>query len=464
MKKDSADLSESEALFREEALHGDIFHIILKTCIPLVIYECVTLVFALFDTAISAYLGEDCVSTTAYISQITFLIGSVGLGLSVGCSIILGNYCGSGQFKKMKQTISTSYFICALFSLPFLSILINPSAILRLLGATENIICIGYNYFRIELIAKVFSYFTALYLVIERTRGNTRRIMVLNIAIIIIKLSLSALFVFIMGKGLVSLAIASLTSIIILFIGSIFFLRNSATFSFSISEITFEKDIFAAIIKTSLPIIFEQVSLYAGKIIINSMSISYGELAVGALGVSNNLGGIGVSPQMGIQEGSISIISQNVGAGNAQRVHRIFRAVLLIMIASSLISLTLVVLFFDKLIGVYSTGNYAFGELIAIIYRYEMLGFIPLGISSAICSLLYAYKKTIATFIINLSRVFLLRIPVLYFLQHFTTLGIKSLGIVMLTSNGGILLISIIIAQIYLKKVLSIRDFVPNCR
>ena len=69
------------------------------------------------------------------------------------------------------------------------------------------------------------------------------------------------------------------------------------------------------------------------------------------------------------------------------------------------------------------------------IYRMEALGTIPLGASAAVMAFLYGYGKTKLTLLLNFSRVFVFRIPVLWGLQHFTDLGNVSAGIVMAVSN-----------------------------
>ena len=60
------------------------------------------------------------------------------------------------------------------------------------------------------------------------------------------------------------------------------------------------------------------------------MSTVYGSWTVGALGISNNIGGITTNPQNGFQEGGSSIISQNLGAGRPKRALLAFRWVLYI--------------------------------------------------------------------------------------------------------------------------------------
>ena len=73
--------------------------------------------------------------------------------------------------------------------------------------------------------------------------------------------------------------------------------------------------------------------------------------------------------------------------------------------------------------------------MIALVYRYEALGAVPLGFNAAVMALLYGLGKTKLTLILNFSRVFVFRIPVFWFLQHCTNVGEASVGIVMMVSN-----------------------------
>ena len=156
---------------------------------------------------------------------------------------------------------------------------------------------------------------------------------------------------------------------------------------------------------------------------------------MGALGISNNLGGIATNPQNGFQEGGSAIISQCLGAGETERALKAFRCILIVCLGIGAFFMTLTLLFLDSISGLFAGGNPAFQEMICSIYRMEALGAIPLGANAAVMALLYGFGKTKVTLLINFSRVFVFRIPVLWALQTFTTLGDVSLGIVMAVSN-----------------------------
>ena len=85
--------------------------------------------------------------------------------------------------------------------------------------------------------------------------------------------------------------------------------------------------------------------------------------------------------------------------------------------------------------------------MIVSIHRWEMLGYITLGINSATLALLLGYGYTKLTLLLNVARVFLFRVPVLWYLQRFTELGTEAVGITMMVSNicSGVSAIAVVI-------------------
>ena len=199
-------------------------------------------------------------------------------------------------------------------------------------------------------------------------------------------------------------------------------------------------------IARSWPVITEKALFSFGKTIVNSMCTLYGDTMVGAMGVSNNLGGITTNPQNGYQEGAASVISQNLGAKKYKRVLEAFHAVLIInMILGAVIS-SLELWQLDALAGLFDSGSIEFHNMIMTVYRFEALGAVPLGINASVMALLYGLGETKLTLVINLARVFVFRIPVFWFLQNFTSFKEASVGIVMMVSNISVAVLSSCIA------------------
>ena len=200
--------------------------------------------------------------------------------------------------------------------------------------------------------------------------------------------------------------------------------------------------------KLSVPVIVEKMAFSLGKVVVNSMSTVYGTLTVGALGISNNIGGITTNPQNGFQEGASAIISQNLGAGKKKRALKAFWCVLVMNLILSVILMSASLLCLHQIADLFANGDHEFAGRIMEIYRMEALGTIPLGASAAVMAFLYGYGKTKLTLLLNFSRVFVFRIPVLWGLQHFTDLGNVSAGIVMAVSNIMTAVMSLVIFAI----------------
>ncbi len=432
-----AELNSRDRRYLEASLNAPMWKVVLKIGTPLALYQALAIVFTILDTMMASHISKESVSAVAYLAQLNLFLSSVGGGLAVGSGIRISLAYGEGDYTMVRRRVSSLYAISLGVGLVMLgAILPFTGGFLRLAGTPEELIAVGSQYFVVQLFVMVVNFLNGVYIAVERARGNARRIFLLNIAMLVVKLSLTALFVYVLNGGLTSIAVASLCSELCLFAFAVrFSLVGDSAFSFSPRAVSFSRAVTAPMIRQSLPVIAEKALFAFGKTIVNAMCTVYGPLMVGAMGVSNNLGGITTNPQNGFQQGSSAIISQNYGAGKYRRVLEAFyaTAVVNMLIGAVISGLELWQLRF--LSGLFDGGSEDFRAMIAQVYRFEALGAVPLGFNAAVMALLYGLGETQLTLLLNVSRVFVFRIPVFWALQHWTSLGEKSVGIVMMVSN-----------------------------
>ncbi|MCM1112386.1 MAG: MATE family efflux transporter [Muribaculum sp.] len=449
-----AELTGRDANFREESLNGSLWKVLLSVGLPLALYQSLNQLFKILDTMMASHIGSQSVSAVAYLSQISIFLSSIGAGLAVGSGIKISRAYGEGDYRMVKQRVSSLYAICVAVGLAIL-VCIFPfvEGFLALAGTPEALIAEGSAYFRVELVCLVVQVFNGVYICVERARGNSKKIMYLNFMVIAVKLGLTAFFVYGLAGDLVMISWASLISQALLALfGVAGSLKDSDNaFGFSWKAVTFQRAVVGPMVSQSFPVMVEKMAFAFGKTVVNAMSVAYGELTVGALGVSNNLGGINTNPQNGIQEGGAAIISQNMGAGKPERAVAAFWRVLALNVIIGAFFMTLTLLLLDPLAGLFDGGDPVFHRMIMEVYRYEALGAVTLGINSAVMSLLYGLGRTKMTLVINFSRVFIFRIPVLWALQRFTALGAESVGIVMLVSNVSVGVVAAIVGAVVIR-------------
>lgn len=445
-------VSKKDEAFRQYALTGSPLKVILTSCAPLALFQALQSIFTILDAMMASHIGSEAVSAVACLKQITLMITALGGGLAVGGCIKISEAYGRGDYEAVRHRVATVYAMAVGVSVVIVVTLI-PFAVpfLRLLQTPDELIQAGVGYFRIEILTLVISFFNTVYLAIERSRGHAKRILVLNMVIIVVKLSLSALFVYVIRGDLVSLAVATLVGQVLLLCYAIWtMIRDEGAFRFSVKNIRMKKDTTLPILNLAYPVSAEKVLFAAGKVVVNAMSGLYGGLTVGALGVSNNIGGLTTSWHMGFNDGAAPLISQNRGAGKYKRTLQMFWRLLMIDVIIGVVGLALVSAFLPWIAQVFAQSkaefDQTFCDMIVSIHKWEMLGYITLGVNSATIALLLGYGYTKLTMLLNVARVFAFRVPVLWFLQKFTAMGAEAVGVTMMVSNVCVGLTAVVVA------------------
>ncbi len=449
-----AELTERDRRYLERSLNGPVWKVVLSVGAPLALYQELAMIFTVMDTMMAAHISKESVSAVANLAQVNLTLTAVGGGLAVGAGIQISRAYGEGDLELVRKRVSSLYALSLSVGLAMLA-LILPFTVqfLRLAGTPEELIAVGSRYFMVQMFVMVFNFLNNVYIAVERARGNAKRIFVLNILVILVKLSLTAFFVYILRSGLVMVAVASLCSELAMFAFALHFsLAGENAFSFSAKAVTLQGRVTAPMVTQSLPVIAEKALFAFGKTIVNSMCTVYGAVMVGAMGVSNNLGGVTTNPQNGFQQGASAIISQNFGAGKYSRVLRAFYVTIAVNVLMSAVITGIEILNLDLLASLFDSGSSEFHRMITMVYRFEAYGAIPLGINAAVLALLYGLGKTKLTLVLNFSRVFLFRIPVFWFLQNFTDLGEASVGIVMMVSNISVTVMAVSVAAVVIAR------------
>ena len=457
-------VSKKDEQFRDFALNGSPMRVLLSTCMPLALFQALQSIFKTLDTLMASHIGADEVSAVAALSQITLMITALGAGLAVGGCIKISEAYGRGDYEAVRTRVATVYAMAVAVSI-VVAVMLIPFApqFLRLLRTPENLIEAGVGYFRIEILTLVINFFNTVYIAIERSRGHAKKILNLNLVIVLVKLALSAVFVYVLNGGLVLIAIATLAGQTLLLGYALYSMsRDDGAFRFSFRNIRWKKQTVGPILNLSYPVTAEKVLFAAGKVVVNSMSGLYGGLTVGALGISNNIGGLTTSWHMGFTDGAAPLISQNRGAGKYKRTLQIFYCLLALDVVVGIVGLALVSQTLPWLAEIFAKSKNSFDQdfcdMIVEIHRWEMLGYVTLGINSATMALLLGYGYTKLTMLLNVARVFIFRVPVLWAFQQFTSVGPEAVGMTMVISNVCTGLTAVAVAIPVVLKIRKMKD------
>ena len=446
---------EKELERRDFILNANPYRVIFSIALPLVFYSSLSQIFQFIDTLIAANMSSSVISTVSFISQIHSMLTALTSGLALGGGIIISRSFGSGDMRAVREKISTLFFLVLFIGGAILALVVPfAEPFLRFMRMPADLLKEGVPYFILEMIGLIFLFINTVYISIEKSRGNTKKIFLYNMCVLSIKTSMNIFFVKVLHGNMFMLPISTICAQGFLTIIALINLTSKKNpFQISIKACRFKKDFLFPLTSLALPVFLEKFVFSFGKVLVNSMCAFYGSTVVGALGVSNRLGGLSTNPPSGFQEAETAIISQNLGAKNVKRALGAFYRVFLINLVLSCVIFILTGVFKEQIIELFAKGDPVFADEVRKIYSYERLDAILVSMNTSVMGLLYGFGKTKISMVRNMVRLFIYRIPSLFIMMHLN-IGLEAVGIAMLISNSLTGLTSAIVAVVFIRKLL----------
>lgn len=444
---------------RRNVLTGNIFKAIIYIMAPLFFYQLIINFYNLIDQMMVSSINSESVSAVATISQIKNLISSIGSGLAAGGTLVVARLYGAGRVDEARKNANVMFTMASVVCLIIIAIMVPFSnQILSLAKVPDELIKISSSYFKLQLFEQVLIVFNSIFISLEKAKCNTKIIFISNIVIMILKLSLNSLFIYgFKTTNLVYVELASLLSqLAMLVIGCFYLFSKNNIFRINIKELSLKWQNVKKIIVISFPLFLGRFVMSFGKVTVNAMCGVYGALTVGALGISNNLGGVVTGPCLAIEETESTMISQNLGNRNMRRCLKIFGVNAIIsFVWATLGFLFIRVIFQDEIIRLFNLSNQSaeFEQMIKDIFYYDCLTIPALAINYVILGILYGYGQTFLATVNNLLRI-ATRIISLWVLQtYFPEIGAEAAGISMGISNIIIAVFAVIFFIIFIIKI-----------
>ena len=462
-KEPTMQISDKEIKKRDFILHGNLWKVVLSIFIPLFIFSIIKYVYGIVDTIMCTGISKEAVNAVGALAQVNNMVSAIGMGLSTGGSILIAKQIGKNNYKRARELTTTVFTYTVIIGVAT-CVLVIPFAkpVLRALGITEESIDVGTNYFIISLISQAVIMFNTVFMGVEKAKGSTVLITALNFVVVLIKIGLTALFLYQWNlKSMTYVALATLIANLLLTIYIVIHLLNKKyIFNFSHKDIDFKKVTFKKLAHICTPVFFGKFVFALGKVVVNSMAASYSNDVVGALNISNTMGGSITSPIMSVTDSTSSIISQNIGGGNIKRAINTFYIGLVLTVGIGVIGVVILTIFNTPITMFFARNagseqeQIAFAENISMVFFYEKMGIITLGINASVMGLLYGFGYTMVGMVLNIARVFLFRIPSFLFCKDIFKIsdGYVASGIAMGFSNIAIGIVAIVTAIIVISR------------
>ncbi len=372
---------------------------------------------------------------------VNFIVSFSG-GFSMAGTSFVAQHHGAGEEDMVGEAIGQTILISMFISV-FLGILgfFLTDDIVRWMGASEELFPFAAVFMKTIFLATPFTYGFNVYSSLLRGYGDTVTPMRLSIYSVILNVVLDPLLIFGLGVfpslGVFGAALATLISRGIFTVYA-FYLLISGKNGIKLKPSNFipKPDRIFQIIKMGLPLGFSQSVQAIGLIVVMAIITSFGNFTLAAYGIGTRYNSLAIMVAMGISMASAAIVGQNLGAGKTKRAEQTVVATIalntVIMVGISIFF----VLFRYPLIGLF-TGD---RQVIKIGANFLLIVPFFLPFFAIMQSFIAAFNgsgHTLSSMWMMLSRLWTMRIPLVYLLGWTLMLGYSGVWWAIGLSNLG---------------------------
>jgi len=408
---------------REKLLgEKEIPKLLLKFSIPAIVGM---LVNALYNFVDMVFIGQGVGPLGIAGVRIGFPLIVIGMAFSmligIGANSLISIRLGQKR-KEDAELILGNAFVTMIAIGAVLTILglVFMEPLLKLFGASQDVMPYAKGYFRIILFGVIFQMIGMGMNNFIRGEGNPKTAMLTMLIGAVINTILDPIFIFAFGWGIEGAALATILSLIIsaLWVLYYFFFGNSLL-KIRKPNLRIRFDILKSIVAIGLAPFAMQLAASVLVIFMNQGLAQYGgDIAVSAMGIINNIASLFMMVVFGINQGAQPIIGFNYGAQKYDRV----KSTLKYAIGAATVVVTIgyasINLFAPQMIGLFSSDP----ELIDIGSRglRRVLMFMPIiGFQIVSSAYFQAIGKPKQSMLLSLSRQVLILIPLVLILPKF---------------------------------------------
>ena len=385
--------------------------LLFRLAIPTVVAQLINMLYNIVDRIYIGHIPEVgslaltgvgvCMPLIMIVSAFAALAGSGG---APRASIFMGKGQNENAEKTMAGCFSLLTIVAAVLTVV---LLLWSEELLMVFGASENTIGFASDYMKIYALGTIFVQLTLGMNAFITAQGFAKQGMLSVLIGAVCNIALDPLFIFGFHMGVKGAALATILSQAASCTWVLLFLTGKTTIlKLKIKNLNLKAGVVLPCVALGTAAFIMQSTESLIAVCFNSSLLKYGgDMAVGAMTILTSVMQFALLPMQGVGQGSQPIISYNYGAGNAQRVRKTYKLLLITSLSYSMaiwLAITLMprvfagiftpdqelLEFTAKALRVYVGGLGIFGIQMAC-----QMAFVSLG--NALCSVTVAIMRKI---------------------------------------------------------------------
>lgn len=339
---------------------GAILPLLIRFTIPLILGNLLQLTYNAVDSIIvGRYVGNDALAAVGTSNPLMTLVILFVQGVCLGAGILIGTLYGAKDYKRLKKQISTSMMAGLGFSL---SVTVAAIALapwlLRLLQVDGDILSPAVSYLRIIMCGLVFNFIYNYFASVLRALGDSKSPLIFLGISAVINIMGDIFFVAILRMEVEGCAVSTVLSEgLSCLLCWIYIRKKIPLLNMGREWFVFEKGMLKETFQYGMVSALQQSAVQIGKLGIQGIVNTMGVTSTAAFAAINRIDDFAYIPEQNIGHAMTSVMAQNRGAGEKERVRQAFYVGIIVEMIYGLAAGILLLFLAERLMKLFTTDN-----------------------------------------------------------------------------------------------------------
>ena len=310
----------------KEMTETSVEKLILRLSVPTIISMLVTNIYNMADTFFVGKLGTSASAAIGIVFSLMTINQALGFMCGHGCGSNISRKLGNKQGDEAIKFASTGFFMSLFLGMLIMIIgIIFMEPLLRIMGSTDTIMPYAKSYGICILLSAPFMTGSCVLNNVLRYEGKAALAMVGLTLGGVLNIIGDPIFIFVLNMGTLGAGISTAVSQVISFFVLLSMFGGDRTVSrLRFSAISWDIKDILNILYTGLPSLIRQGMMSVSTMVLNYMSMPYGDAAIAAMSIVSRVCNFIFAIALGISQGFQPVSAFNFGAKKFKRVKRAF--------------------------------------------------------------------------------------------------------------------------------------------
>lgn len=308
---------------------GPITPQLVRFTVPLVLGNLFQLTYNAADSVIVGRLvGEDALAAVGTSNPLMTLAILFINGMCLGAGILVSTAFGAGDYGRLEKQVSTTAIAGGVFSLAFsLLCILLATPLLQLMQVPAEVLPIASSYLRVVFAGLIFTFFYNFLAATLRALGDSQSALYFLMLSAVLNIFGDLFCIAVMGWGVEGAALSTVASEALCCLCCAVYIQiRVPVLRPGKKWLVFEPSLLRQTVSYGWTTAMQQGTVQLGKLAVQAVVNTMGVSAMAAFTAASRVDDFAYTPQQNIGHAMTTLMAQNRGAGNSDRVRKGFLA------------------------------------------------------------------------------------------------------------------------------------------